>query len=375
MQWYGRLFVDMALPFGLRSAPKILTALADALQWIVQDRVDWLIHYIDDFLSAGAPASTQCADNLTCLTQTCAEMGFPLKDDKVVGPTTSLDFLGIILDTSAMELRLPDDKVAQLETLLDQWASRRSCCKRDLLSLIGKLAHACKIVRVGRIFLRRFINYSMKATKPDHWIHLSVDFRADIAWWQAFLRVWNHRSMMHAVDRLSPLDLVLTMDASGTWGCGAVWGHHWLQWQWDSAWLAHQIAAKELVPIILAVAVWGGQWRCKSVLVRCDNMAVVQVINALSCRDPTLMHLLRCLYYYCALFSIHIRAEHIPGVHNAIADSVSRNLLQVFRQLLPQADLYPTALSPSLTHLLSPDHQAWLLPAWRQLLINSCRTV
>lgn len=125
-------------------------------------------------------------------------MGFPLKDDKVVGPTTTLDFLGIILDTSAMEVRLPDDKVAQLETLLDQWAGRRSCRKRDLLSLIGKLAHACKIVRVGRIFLRQFINYSMKATKLDHWIHLSVDFRADIAWWQAFLRVWNHRSMHDA---------------------------------------------------------------------------------------------------------------------------------------------------------------------------------
>jgi hypothetical protein len=60
MQWNGRLFVDMALPFGLRSAPKVFTALANALQWILQDRgVDWLIHYIDDFLSAGAPASTQ----------------------------------------------------------------------------------------------------------------------------------------------------------------------------------------------------------------------------------------------------------------------------------------------------------------------------
>ena len=45
MQWNSRLFVDKTLPFGLRSAPKIFTALADALQWIVQARgVDWLIH-------------------------------------------------------------------------------------------------------------------------------------------------------------------------------------------------------------------------------------------------------------------------------------------------------------------------------------------
>ncbi len=89
MQWNGRLFVDMALPFVLRSAPKIFTALADALQWIVQDRrVDWLIHYINDFFSAGAPAPTQCADNLTCL----RGMGFPLKDDKVAGPLHNWTF-------------------------------------------------------------------------------------------------------------------------------------------------------------------------------------------------------------------------------------------------------------------------------------------
>ena len=30
--WRGKLFVDGALPFGLRSAPKIFTALADALE-------------------------------------------------------------------------------------------------------------------------------------------------------------------------------------------------------------------------------------------------------------------------------------------------------------------------------------------------------
>lgn len=46
--------------------------------------------------------------------------GLPLKDDKVVGPTTILDFLSIILDTAAMELHLPEDKVSQLEALSGQ---------------------------------------------------------------------------------------------------------------------------------------------------------------------------------------------------------------------------------------------------------------
>jgi len=44
-------FIDLALPFGLRSAPKIFTVVADALQWIlVKQGVNALLHYLDDFV-------------------------------------------------------------------------------------------------------------------------------------------------------------------------------------------------------------------------------------------------------------------------------------------------------------------------------------
>ena len=35
MEWEESLYIDTALPFGLRSAPKIFDALADALLWIM----------------------------------------------------------------------------------------------------------------------------------------------------------------------------------------------------------------------------------------------------------------------------------------------------------------------------------------------------
>ncbi len=66
--------------------------------------------------------------------------------------------------------------------------------------------------------------------------------------------------------------------------------------------MEQQIAIKELVPIVIACAVWGGQWRNKLVLARSDNMAVVQVITSLSSKEPTIMHLLRALFFYMALF-------------------------------------------------------------------------
>ena len=42
MQWRGNFFIDLALPFGLRSAPYIFSAVADLLEWIVRRITMWL---------------------------------------------------------------------------------------------------------------------------------------------------------------------------------------------------------------------------------------------------------------------------------------------------------------------------------------------
>lgn len=103
--------------------------------------------------------------------------------------------------------------------------------------------------------------------------------------------------MMQVIDHTVTPDVTMFSDASGRWGCGAIWDGHWLQWEWEGSWTDQQIMVKELVPIVAACAIWGRAWQNKHVLFMCDNMAVVQVITGLSSRDPTIMHLLRCMYY------------------------------------------------------------------------------
>ena len=50
VRWLGHTFVDTALPFGLCSAPKIFTALADGLAWVMAcECISSFIHYLDDF--------------------------------------------------------------------------------------------------------------------------------------------------------------------------------------------------------------------------------------------------------------------------------------------------------------------------------------
>ena len=111
MRWRDQLLVDTVLPFGLRTAPKIFSAVADALEWVCLKRgVSWSIHYIDDFLTAGAAGSLECYNNLKIFTATCQELEVPLKEEKVEGPSQVLNFLGITLDSNLMEIRLPKRK-------------------------------------------------------------------------------------------------------------------------------------------------------------------------------------------------------------------------------------------------------------------------
>ena len=57
ISWEGSTYVDRALPFGLRSAPKIFSAVADMIAWALHCAgVQHQIHYLDDFLFLGAPS-------------------------------------------------------------------------------------------------------------------------------------------------------------------------------------------------------------------------------------------------------------------------------------------------------------------------------
>ena len=50
MEWKGGLYLDATLPFGLRSAPVIFNAVAEALAFVIRERgVEGMDHYLDDF--------------------------------------------------------------------------------------------------------------------------------------------------------------------------------------------------------------------------------------------------------------------------------------------------------------------------------------
>ena len=165
VKWRESIYIDHCVPFGLRSAPKLFTILADLLAWIGQNLgISYLIHYLDDYLTMEPPQSSLCQRNLEIFTRLCKDLGVPLASEKLEGPSTSLSFLGLILDTDCMEIRLPEDKLHRIQALLKTWLTRKKATKREVLSLVGTLQHASKVVRPGRTFASHM--YATAAKTP-----------------------------------------------------------------------------------------------------------------------------------------------------------------------------------------------------------------
>ena len=364
MSFQGKVYIDTALPFGMRSAPKIFNALADALLWILkQHGVSALLHYLDDFITFGPPNSPQCSINCRIIWGICELLGIPLAMDKCQGPCLLLDYLGFLLDTVLMTVSLPQDKLERLSALLSSWLHRKVCTKHDLDSLIGQLQHASAIIKPGRSFLRRMIILSKTRHRPSHPIRLNQGFRSDLTWWRTFLHRWNGITLMSALGIQNPT-FTVTSDASGSWGCGAHSGNQWFQLQWNEAAASKPIAFLELVPILISGLIWGRQWAGKYVCCRCDNQSVVDIIHSRYSRDDDLMHLLRSLFFVAAVMGFNFIPVHVSGRHNDLADHLSRNRLSLFKQKVPAMAPHPTPVPQEISTLLINSKVDWLSETW-----------
>jgi len=156
--------------------------------------------------------------SLSALASLCATPGIPPAEDRLAGPTTTIEHPGLLLDSSALEARLPGDRRDAIEGSLLRWADRRHCPKRELPSSIGGLSFAAEVVPAGRTFLRRTIDLSTSAPRLPDTIHLDEGFHLDIQWWQAFTSPWTGRSLFLLPGWTPAPDLHLFTDSAGSIG-------------------------------------------------------------------------------------------------------------------------------------------------------------
>ena len=139
-------------------------------------------------------------------------LGIPLAPHKTHGPCTTLEFMGIILDSVRMEARLPRDKRTQAS--LVSFRGKKSCTLKELQSLIGTLNFACKVVPPGRPFLQRMIDLTGNVSRSHHHTKLGSGVFKDLTLWQLFISDWNGTNFFLPTSWVDSDSLLLHVDAS-----------------------------------------------------------------------------------------------------------------------------------------------------------------
>ena len=150
---------------------KVFEEFASFLNWLTikQSGFDSVDHYLDDFIFI-AQDYQSCNHIVSTFKNLCAEIGVPLAEDKTVGPTTCLTFLGLEIDTVQMLVKIQASKSLELQVLIQEFLSKNKTTLKHMQSLFGKLIYFTRAILPGRAFVRRLYDATIWVTKPHHHI-------------------------------------------------------------------------------------------------------------------------------------------------------------------------------------------------------------
>ena len=103
----------------------------------------------------GIAESSDCQKIMDAFSNVCNNLGVPIADEKTMGPCTKIDILGLTIDTDEMLVKIPDDKIQKLISLLDNFLSKKRLTQKELQSLTGMLELYTRALPSGRAFSRR----------------------------------------------------------------------------------------------------------------------------------------------------------------------------------------------------------------------------
>jgi len=324
----GRLYLESRLVFGIRSGPSIFSEIAGLVKDLYNGIIlgNHLKNMADDYFYFSHRSNVLAATvSLVGFKDLMHILGLDLSGEKTFSPNTKMILLGLEFDTANQTVSVPKVRRKALKKLLKDWIGRQMATKQEMQSLIGVLNFCCYAVRWGRAFIRRLIDAMASVPLQTDEIELDDQVRADIDWWVRFMKDWNGVSVLINWQPIN-IEWHFYSDSSKP-TCAGVWQDKWWHYDFteaDDRRLENNISCKELFAVVTHCATFGPSLAGATILLFCDNSASVDAITFMKAPNSVMMSLVRELFFLCARFSFQIKAQHIPGTKNVLADVLSR---------------------------------------------------
>ena len=367
-QYKGRVFQYRALPFGLKTAPWIFTAVMAQIQSMPETR-DIKIHlYLDDWI---VPVSsfTQGVTQASVLLQLCRTLGLMINLEKSdLIPSQVFVHLGVHYNLLTYRAQMSQDNIEELRLWGHKFLSGPPPSARTWLGVIGFLYSQVRLTEYGRLRIRQ-IQWALKeqwvpaSGKLDQRVPVTTEAREAMSWWLT----------RDNIDRGSPIrpqeaSVLLQTDASMVG-----WGGHSGELSFHGTW---DLQESQLhINVLEMRAVFNSLKKLDPppqsvVMVATDNTTVMAHIIKQGGTKSLMMHEeTQRLLLFAESKHWFLLSKHVPGRLNILADQLSRRgqsiqteweLLQEVAQSLfdrwgqPLIDLFATRLNTRLPLFYSP---------------------
>ena len=333
-------FVDNRLCFGLRLGPKYFNFVSNFVYDVLTE-VYYLsiVNYLDDFITV-ADDMSKCSMARNTVVGLLRFLGFHVAYDKMVSPSQIVTYLGIIIDSQRMELRLPEGKLEKLVKQLAFLENKSRVSKKDLESLGGLLSHCSHIIKGGKIFCKNVYKlYKEMVGKNLRYIHLNQKVKDDLRWWKRFCHYFN--GSMKMIEEMYEYPMVsdssfkgfaVYMDAD--WAAG-VWDNddyigvvsqcqHIVSKPLMEKFELDNINVLELWPIVVGLKRWALKLKNKSLVVFTDNTQVMFMLMNGGSVNECCCNWIKEIFWLTAIYNINLVPKYINTKSNLVADTLSR---------------------------------------------------
>ena len=194
---------------------------------------------------------------------------------------------------------------------------------------------------------------------PHHHIRVNSEMRQDLQLWNTFLAHPSVfcRPFMDFKNTLEADMINFYTEASGNckFGMGGRCNQSWFMQMWETEFIEKckpSIEYLELYADTVGILLWIKRFSNKRVILFCDNISIVQMLNKSTSSCKNCMVLIRLITPECLYRNTRVYAKYVKSEENRVADALSRGQLSRFKLLTrfdsmkEHPDVLPEAIWP-----------------------------
>ena len=379
--WQGKLYSFRCLPNGLSVAPFLWTKLLKPVLSTLRKKGHTNSGYIDDILLQ-SDSFTECLTNVTETVSLLDDLGLtPHPEKSVTVPTQVIEFVGFILNSQEMTVRLPPRKIKNIIKHCKDILKKDILTIRDFAQIIGKLVASEPGVQYAALYykpleIQRDLELKLNKGDFDSHIILSQKSKDCLHWW-----IDNLTTAFRPLERPQP-SRVIESDSSLTgYGAYDVTNDIEISGIWTNDDKEKHINYLELKAAFLALKSICKDVNNEHVRLLLDNKTAIKYISSKGGRKEELNSLAKHIWVWCIQRNIWLSCFHIAGLSNVRADALSRQKLnpdsewgldgEIFKKIMSvygdcDIDMFASARNQKLPCYVSylPDCNAFAVNAF-----------